>query len=485
MTDLRRPPLLAALAGLLALFLWVTWRQPPRLLGDGYEYYLMLRSLAAHGTPEAKPEDIAATAALLRPLGFELPNPPPGFFPSTREGLYGYHFWFYSLLGVPLRWLGLGFSAFYGLNIGLVLVTSALVLRCRAIAAPRRVALLLLSLVSPVLWYIKWPHPEVFTWCCVLLALVGWEAKRPVWATLAASLGALQNPPVLFLSLLIFVVALREKENRSGKRLLGLIVALGVAFVPMAFFFIHFQALSMIAKVGGSNPGWITLERVASLFGDLNQGLFFYVPLLLCLGLAGILKATRQRRYKPLLLGATLLLFAIAAATTNNWNSCCSGVMRYGVWMLPVLAWLALESKPSRWMLTTAICLQALIVLYDDPMRSERSPGNVFTYTEHLRLARMVLNRAPWLYNPEPEIFVERTLGSEPTPPWKLPVAYHAGERISKILVDDASFSHLPEKFIPEPLWWAQVQRECAGKRGFFYLNPPPGAVKDREIKKP
>lgn len=61
------------------------------------------------------------------------------------------------------------------------------------------------------------------------------------------------------------------------------------------------------------------------------------------------------------------------------------------------------------------------------------------SYLEHKRIAVAVLRHAPWAYNPEPEIFVERTLNREVGfPRWRESVVfipYNQGSVMKKILV--------------------------------------------------
>ena len=118
---------------------------------------------------------------------------------------------------------------------------------------------------------------------------------------------------------------------------------------------------------------------------------------------------------------------------TGNWNSGCTGLMRYAVWQVPVLAWLvaeALDGERDRLRILSGVVVpcQALFRLV-----AALVPGYVTDHLAHNVVARFALDRYPRLYTPVAEVFAERTLGKEGRIP---PVTvYSAGGAYRKALV--------------------------------------------------
>src|SRR5262249_16974843 len=148
--------------------------------------------------------------------------------------------------------------------------------------APRRFRLLFagLSAVTPVVWYLRWSTPEVFTWSLVVFALSLTSSRKYVWGAVCAALAATQNPPVLFMAGAVAVLSLRERK-------LTLTLATGaavcLAFVPNGFYLVVFHCFNPINGMGGVSTRFISWERTWGFFTDLNHGLLPYVPVLLLL----------------------------------------------------------------------------------------------------------------------------------------------------------------------------------------------------------
>src|SRR6185295_9779845 len=157
----------------------VLWARPLRD-GDTGEYLLMTESLFQHGTPDLRPGDVQSLARLDRRAGFGLNYAPAflGYYEDAAGRWYSYHFWSYSLTGLPARLLlglapGQGIRALPLTNAVFFLLALHRVLFLLPFSRDVRVGLFLLVLVSPLLWFLHWPHPEAMTASFVLLSLVG------------------------------------------------------------------------------------------------------------------------------------------------------------------------------------------------------------------------------------------------------------------------------------------------------------------------
>ena len=405
---------------------------PLRPHGDAGEYLLMLESLHRHGSPELRPGDVESLRGRLARDGIAIDESRvlPNYHRAGSGKLYCYHFWAYSLAGLPARTLlePLGVSPLRALP-----VTNAAVFGFALVAASvlpwtsgRRLWLVGLLALSPALAFLMWPHPEVFTFAFVTLALALSLSGYTATSVLAAALASLQNPPLVLLvgALLVaaFVSAWRKRRLRGA--ILPLLAALP-ALVPPLFFQWNFGVWNLSVRPSEAAESLSAL-RALDLAIDPNLGLLPHAPLTLALGLGAALAALLRRRPLPALAALLLLpLLAIACTANSNWNNDTAGPSRYVVWMFPLLAFVAAggASAPERplggtaaWMLALALVTQAV------PLAVRGGPLASSDFLRHSSAARLVLDRWPRLYRPEPEVFVERTLGHEG--PFEGPVVY-------------------------------------------------------------
>ena len=400
---------------------------PPQPHGDAGEYLQMLESWRRHGSPELRPEDRDALRVELQRAGVTLDE--RGYLPNflaARDGrLYCYHFWGYSLAGVPAyRALeALGGSPLRALPVtNAVLFALALVSVGRLPWSPgRRLWLAALLLFSPALGFLLWPHPEVFSFALVTTALALLAQGRRRAAIAAASLSSLQNPPLLLLVGLLCADALADARRRREWRPVGwaAVAALPAAVPPL--FFLHQFGVWNLSVRPSEAAASLSARRALDLALDPNLGLLPHAPLTLVLAAAGGVWALARRRILPAAL-AFVLVPALAYATTanSNWNNDTSGPSRYVVWLLPLLAFLAVGEgggDPRRplgrvwaWALGLALALQAAAVL------ARGGPLAPSDFLEHSWAARLTLDHWPSLYRPTPEVFVERTRHLEGPP---------------------------------------------------------------------
>jgi hypothetical protein len=417
----------------LALLVTAALRLPLRPQGDAGEYLLMLESWNGHGSPELRPGDLDSLRTLLAGEGLSIDE--SRILPNYHEGrdgrLYCYHFWAYSLAGLPARRVleARGLSPLRALPVTNAVVFGLALLAVAWLPWPgaRRLLLGGLLLFSPALAFLMWPHPEVFSFALVALAIVLWARGRRAPSVLAAALASLQNPPLaLLVALLGAASALASWRQRSARPVLLATIAALPALLPAAFYQWQFGVFNLSvrpAEAAESLSAW----RALDLALDPNLGLLPHAPLLLLLGLGGALSALRRRQAMPALLVLALLpALAFACTANSNWNNDTSGPSRYVVWMLPILALVAageIALGPSRplgragaWALALALATQATALF------ARGGPLARSDFLEHSWAARLVLDHRPSLYRPAPEVFVERTLHHEG--PFEGPVVF-------------------------------------------------------------
>jgi hypothetical protein len=419
----------AALAALLALLFLVA---NPNHVGDVEEYALMTVALAQHASPDIRPTDIATASAQLPPYAASLDllaqgmgqpgeMPKPGYYRGHDGRTYAIHFFAYPALAVPaykaLALCGADpFKCFLAVNLAFVFVLG-LALR-RLLGSNGRAAFgVLLFLLCGGYLYGNWSSPETMSAAALLAALALYATGAPLTAGLLAGLAAMHNPPIVFFAAFAPLLRLCLVWQRGAslatnlrralgpRELAGSILAATLFALPLLFNQWAFGVPSIIARVSTSNE-LATANRLFSFFFDLNQGMLVGVP-----GLFAALLATRWRG-RGAALCALCLLFTVALAApalvAHNWNSGSAGMMRYAFWgampLLFALLW-SLHGR-ARWPVPL---LAALVALQLASLAHARR----YTPNEFSPLAKWVLAHAPGAYNPDPEIFHERTVLAE------------------------------------------------------------------------
>ncbi|HEV8253539.1 MAG TPA: hypothetical protein VGQ78_02185, partial [Vicinamibacteria bacterium] len=410
----------------------------PTAHGDSGEYFLMVESLFNHLTPDARPEDLNSLADMGRRDairgGYGHVMAP--YLMTAAGRWYAIHFWAYPLACLPAKLL-LRLACLNEIkapqltNAVLFAALLLVVLRSGLKPGPRRIDAVLLAL-SPALGFVLWPHPEVYSFALVGMALAFMHDDRRVPALVCASLASLQNPPlVLFVAYLWLRWAVRARGQWNGgpavtlsarwPELAVLTAAAAIAALPAAFYLAHFGTPSPLAR-DAAGPQFLSPRKAADLFVDLNIGMLPYAPIAVVGALAfGAFVIGRSRaRAAPLALAAVVALMAVACTATTNWNHGTTGPSRYAVWLLPFVFYAFADAGESpalprrAWPIAAvlAVAAQATIVALRGAMFSPED------YGQHSYAARLVLDRWPALYSPTPEIFMNRTprLGGEHGP---------------------------------------------------------------------
>jgi hypothetical protein len=412
-----------ALGALVALALAL----PPRPFGDAPEYLLMAESWAAHGSPALRPGDVDALRRHAAESGLAVdPDDALGNYFEGRDGrFYCYHFAFYPLLTLParllLRVVGGDVLRAGPLTNAFALggaLAAVLLLAPAAAWARRAAAALLLS--SPVLGFLLWPHPEVLSFAMATLALVAGSRGASGVATLCAAVASIQNPP---LALLAVFEALRPTLARtvgpqSRGRVWALVLAAGLALASPLFFLTQFSTPNLAAyETAGAHA--MGIGKALSLMFDPELGLVRYAPFTVALLVVLVVVAARRpsRRVEGALV-VVLAFMMLLCSATGNWNHGTTGPSRYVVWMFPLMAslltmgptaadLLARRARTWRALLAAAVLAQVAVAVARGGVQSP------LDYLDHSRMARGILDRWPAAYDPDVEVFRERTAHTE------------------------------------------------------------------------
>lgn len=414
------------LAGLFAV-------TPPRMGGDVVEYSLTTIAIASHGTADIRLEDIARGRELLPALKEPYDLLEKGMrenaqqlyaaFTRGRGGkVYAIHFWGYPALAAgPFKLLdAVGASplkAFQAVNLTAIFILGLALNRLFRSPGKALFGVGLFMLCGGGL-YFNWSSPECLSAASLLAGLALYMSGAPLAGAVLAGLGGQQNPTILvFFGFAPLLHLLLDYDARRSLRanlmhvlqrryLLGIGAGVAVFALPMLFNLYQFGVPNIIAKLF-SDPGLIGRARLFSFYFDLSQGMVVGIP-----GLAIALLAWGWRahpagpRRELLILGAAALFtlaLAVPALAVLNWNSGAAGVMRYAFWAAMPLLFvflLRLSHRPRwpAWVILFVVLAQSIAML------SARS----YDYIEFSPPAKWVMQHAPRMYHPEPEIFAER-----------------------------------------------------------------------------
>lgn len=418
----------------LALSLWALstglaiFHYPVALVGDGYEFAVMLTAISRHATPGITPEDVAAYNALIaeKPLpdtGPVKPSYDPWIeVPGSGGKLWDMrHFWFYSLLAMPFlplaRVLGLHpMAAFVLLHAALCLATIWIARRWSG--PPGALAAAIVLVGSPVFWYSNKAHTEVLTVCTVLVALIGAASGRAAWAGLALATGAAQNGLLAPLSAGMLLWAwFGDRESRRQTVAIAAVSAFLIAQAPVYYWFRH-GFTNPLVDIGYVQPALFGFKRILTLWVDPDRGLLTLWPLAVPVVVASAAGIHRLKLANPALwLGlAYPLICQPVLAMQVNWNPGASHLVhRYAVWFVP-LAWFGLK----RWIEFAAgserigrgLTGVALVVCVAWCAFGQR-PAQPDTVARFNGLSRWFYASLPGLYDPDPEVFLERACAAE------------------------------------------------------------------------
>ena len=477
---------------LLLYSLFVFWHfafvQSAELWGDALEYNYMAESLLRHLSPELRESDIAsAQEKLAVQSGIHTAvNPRRGFFESEGGRYYSFHFWLYPLFCLPAK---AAIGALHGNELKAFGVTNALLyiamLWTVFLASPRGKKVLLtgLMLFSPMVPYIAWPHPEVFSASLAAMALAFYLRGKLAPAALLSALASCQNPPIAFFTFCVACSALwdasrRWRETRTlpfARLALVAFCCLPVFFAPV-FYYAHFSTFNLIHKVGAANFSLIGFHKFLSYFFDLNQGAVLYSGLLLFVFFFGLVRNLLRGRRQYLELAASVFVLAILSLPAPNWNCGLSVAIRYFSWTQPFVAvYVAYAVDFRKRKLWEILLLANAALLF---FANNGFAGRV-DYLEHTKLAAKVLTYCPYLYNPEPDIFCERITHTDGRS--RFPVAFVSRKgNVTKILADKAGWERIARDdhyFIRDPAFYSSQLAKFTRDDSWRYINVLHGQI--------
>jgi hypothetical protein len=433
-------PYLAIAAALLVL-LAVLGRIPGVRVGDGSEYYGLYYAWAFGHRPWMTPLAFDGYSALESMQAIHALVPRQALadaFPALRIGATAdfNHFWAYSLVAVicvklaSLVGIALtvhqGFVAVHLIAMGVTVSIAYRYFRWKGV-----LAVVLMLLASPMFWFINKAHTEYVTVCLVLSGVILMRVDRYLAAALCMALASTQNPSFALIAFIPFfyrVVFQRAQPYRLRDVVMVVAVVLAVLLHP-AYYFSRYGVVTPQLLAGGASMG-ANLSTFYIWIFDPDLGLLPNWPmgLAILLGALGILALRRAPQAgtvgdaraagfsKACWTGFVVLYLAInlyAHSSTQNLNSGATpGLARYALWYLPLgfpVFIYVFNMFPARTTRRHAgLAALAVLTVVSTRVNDPRSPER---YSQSSLSSRFIQANLPGLYDPPPEVFMERYSG--------------------------------------------------------------------------
>ena len=309
-------------------------------------------------------------------------------------------------------------------------------------------------------------------------------------SSLCFAVASTQNPPFTLIFLLVFIFGFLEKKGKIFKEYpLVWIACIPLAILYPAYYFWRHGFLSPLFSLGaaGFSGPLISLKKMACFFIDPDIGLFLNWPislLILLLFLYLVLKRKVSLSFQTLLfVGLGVILFAWCQSRTSNFNH--GGtvhVSRYGLWYLfafflfvwQIGIWISTNRRFTQKILLTAGLIMGLF--YAQKFWPQRTQ----TYLQPTWISSFIYKYTPQVYNPIPEIFIERQRHKEeilPASVWA--VSNTSGNKIFVLreMMTYDSPQNIPEiqtcLELDQQAVYAEALRRFADqpKRDYIYIN--------------
>ncbi|MBI3765202.1 MAG: hypothetical protein HY277_01695 [Ignavibacteriales bacterium] len=406
---------IVALLLVLIAGLWYLGSSPPSMTGDGLDYFHQLQSLFNHFSLDLREKDVTDFETVRAKSSFgplKVANMHYNYRQTPDSNYYSFHFFTYPLAALPVKTLlhAIGSDEMRALEVTNVLFI--LLLMVVGLNTERhRILFLLTFIVGPILWYLKWPGPEVMLYCLFLLSLLLSQQGRHVASFFCAAIAASQF--ILFIPWVLILlwrnIHLLRIERASAKRYLLILAVTLLAFSSPLWYFWKFQSFSLLVSAGAAQKEYITSSKILSLLFDFNSGVLVFYPGLI----VGVVLIAR-RVTSIAMLGFLFTIFYLTVSTSQvNWNSGMNMINRYSLMIVPIVLFFI-----YRWVVSRSLLdLRRLALICGFFMLNNASfvysSTHRYAYTEFSPIAKLVMAKFPGAYNPEREIFSERALHAE------------------------------------------------------------------------
>lgn len=409
----------------------------PSVQGDGYEYIMQTVAFQNHFTFGISPEDFEEAKSQFYNnqewLDITYRNPKCIAF-DERGWAYSNHFGAYSAIVTVVKLILLKLNiyplwAFSITNLILWMAAILVVFFFLKVDDKRKFCILILIMLNPVFFYLDWVHTEMYIFVFEVIGLVFLYNKRYVPSILAFSVSAMQNVGVFPIAAIAGIAYILDcygeyvnahQDRNAVKFFLTYwkkIIPYGFLYLPalcpMIMTYLRFGFFNRVAELAMENK--YLLHKAIDYLFDPNLGIFPYEPIILIAFIVLIVLGIKKKSKDAILnlLGMMGIFFIITRQ--RQINSGMQGIMRYCVWIIPIMIFYVVLHWPSangkRYGLVVAAAAEgiftAALVSYCVWF------GGAYVAVQFSDWTKVLIDVAPQIYNPTHGIFYSRTEGIE------------------------------------------------------------------------
>lgn len=432
----------------------------PGVQGDGREYIMQTVAFQNHFSFGVTKEDLSKAMEEFyneaEALEAEYNN--VVHMHESGNARYSNHYGAYSALVTPVKWviLALGIYPLWAFSITnyiLWLAAILVVFFFLRTDAKRKFCILALLIFNPIIFYLSWSHSEMYIFAFVVMGLVFYYNKQYGRSILFLSIAATQNLGVMPFAMMVgidYIVECIQQYKREynkfdyakfAKIFWKKVIPYGIfyipAFLPLVSTYIRFGTYNLVADVAMENK--YLLHKALDYVFDLNLGILPYEPIvLICFIVMTIIGLKYNMRPAIInLVGVLGMLYIIAHQIQIN--SGMQNIMRYNVWIIPVLIFfigMNINIDKNNGKRLIAVCVSEAVfttaivgyIIWG---------GGDFGSNQFAPWTKAIMNSFPELYNPTHGIFYSRAIGVESYGSSEPVMYYNNAGYIRKILLSE------------------------------------------------
>lgn len=412
--------------------LLIVIRQPVGVrVGDGMEYYSMLINFAHSFLPYATRDTLAIYDGYVETtsnIGFLSSD----FLTSTfnmymHEGKLEFpHFWFYSLLAVPfyfpLKLLGSDIGLSFTL-VNLLCLVFLLKVSNDNFGEKGVLTSLVIIVSSPLIWYVNKAHTEFFTVTLVISGTIFLLRSKLLWSSLVFAVIGTQNPPFCIVSAFIglFSLIYLKREIFKIKNFVKCLLIFFTLLLHPLYYYVQLGVITPQLIFGIVNEPF-TIKRSLIFILDLDIGLlvnWLLGSLFLVISLFLIskedLKSLKRHMLSIVIIVGSCIIFMYSHSRTININhGAVVHMSRYALWYIgfffPIIYFVISKISLHPIKVIVISIFIGLLTLHNVAINDVKRYSN---YLNQSSISKFIYRKFPFLYDPEPEIFVEKIVKRE------------------------------------------------------------------------
>ena len=410
-----------------------------------------------------------------------------------------YYFPIYSFLCIPVKLILQVMrlpqvKAFTLTNSLMFIIALVVVKKFLKTSEKKKFCLLALLAASPIMYaYIPYISSETFIFSMMVCTLVAYERNNKFLCAFLLSTASMPNPTVMGMGIVLVVKYMFDTYVRNNeipfiarvKKYYKDTLLYAVCYIPCLIpFILNLINLKNINPTSGGFRLNTIGYNILSYYFDINLGYSSFAPILVILFFGSFVVSCIRRNAGKI---GTYLAFSlsvvIAFSMMVHINCGMRYCARYVIWSYPILAFgLCMNDsavkniKVKMGLVGTSVISTLVLLAYNNPANAGPYP----VYTECNNFSKLVLNNAPYLYNPMFTTFNSRVCHVDGGSVYDKPIWYTdtRNNEVRKImlLADEESKEYIRDHLIcrDDPEYIDKILSEHRNDSKLYYIDIPP-----------